>query len=178
MSGGIVVVSGGASGIGARLTESLAADYDVIVIDRAAAPEAVPGVEYLEADVTSETALARTAEAIAQRGPVSALVHCAGVMTVGPFLDAEPAQWRRVIDVNVAGTLATCQAFGPLLSDGGRIVLFSSGTVFKGPGGVAAYAASKAAVIGFARSLAMELGSREITVNVVVPAWCARRCPT
>jgi 3-oxoacyl-[acyl-carrier protein] reductase len=57
----------------------------------------------------------------------------------------------------------------PLVADEGRVVLFSSGTAFKGPRGAAAYAASKAGVIGFARCLAGELGDRGVTVNVVAP---------
>jgi 3-oxoacyl-[acyl-carrier protein] reductase len=78
-------------------------------------------------------------------------------------------EWERILTVNLHGTLGTVQSFAPFLADEGRVVLFSSGTAFKGPRGAAAYAASKAGVIGFARCLAEELGDRGITVNVVAP---------
>ena len=79
------------------------------------------------------------------------------------------AEWERALLLNLHGTLNFIQGTADLVEDGGRIVLYSSGTVFKAPGGAAAYAASKAGIIGFARSFAMEMGERNITVNVIAP---------
>lgn len=165
-----LLVTGGASGIGARLAAALATERPVVVLDLAAPAEPVPGVRYLAADVTD---LASLAAAVAEAGPLAGLVHCAGICQVGPFLEMPVAAWTRVLEVNLHGTLAAVQASAGSIADGGRIVLFSSGTAFKGPAGLAAYAAAKAGVIGFARSMAAELGGRGITVNVVAPGLVA-----
>ncbi|MDA3626171.1 SDR family NAD(P)-dependent oxidoreductase [Saccharopolyspora sp. WRP15-2] len=166
---GPLLVTGGASGIGARLVESLAAERPVVVLDAVTPDAPVPGARYVKGDVTDRDGLGALVAGLCVDGPLSGLVHCAGICRTGPFLDMPPGEWSRVLDVNLHGTLATVQACAPRMSDGGRIVLFSSGTAFKGPGGIAAYAASKAGVIGFARSMAAELGERRITVNVLAP---------
>ncbi|GAA1033159.1 MULTISPECIES: SDR family NAD(P)-dependent oxidoreductase [Amycolatopsis] len=162
-----LLVTGGSAGIGARLVSSLAADRPVVVLDQAAPAAPVPGVRYLAADITDPDSLTDLP------APLSGLVHCAGICRTGPFLDMPARDWTRVLEVNLHGTLAVVQACAPSITDGGRIVLFSSGTAFKGPAGLAAYAAAKAGVIGFAKSMAAELGARGITVNVVAPGLVA-----
>lgn len=167
----VAVVTGGCSGIGAALAAALTPQWQVVVADLAEPASPVPGVTYLRGDLAEEDdsrRLAAAVEEIADTG-VHALVHCAAIGGFGRFLDTPRATWERLLRVNLHGTLATVQAFGPQLLDGGRVVLFSSGTVFRAPAGTAAYAASKAGVIGFARALAEELGERRITVNVVAP---------
>jgi 3-oxoacyl-[acyl-carrier protein] reductase len=161
----VVLVTGGASGIGAEIAGALAVDWRVVVLDRDAGPGQV------RADVTDLGVGAAVCSALAELGVsrLNALVHCAGVAAFGALAEMTPSEWQRVIRVNLEGTINLVQALAPALADHGRVVLFSSGTAFKGPGGAAAYAASKAGVIGFARSMAEELGSREITVNVVAP---------
>ncbi|MGW5643009.1 SDR family NAD(P)-dependent oxidoreductase [Saccharopolyspora sp. NPDC003752] len=166
---GPLLITGGASGIGARLVESLAGERPVVVLDPAAPGAPVPGVRYVAGDVTDRDGLVTVVADLCADRPLSGLVHCAGICRTGPFLDMPRDEWARVLEVNLHGTLATVQACAAAMSDGGRIVLFSSGTAFKGPGGIAAYAASKAGVIGFARSMAAELGDRRITVNVIAP---------
>lgn len=165
------MVTGGCSGIGARLVTELAPTWQVAVIDRVLPSEPLPGVHYIQTDLSSPEGACVAARAVAAHfdAPVHALVHCAGIGRFGPFLEMAAEDWNAVLTVNLHGTLATAQAFVPLIQDGGRVVLFSSGTAFKGPGGAAAYAASKAGIIGFARSLAHELGPREITVNTIAP---------
>ncbi|WP_033289820.1 SDR family NAD(P)-dependent oxidoreductase [Amycolatopsis jejuensis] len=165
-----LLVTGGSAGIGARLVTAFAADRPVVVLDPAAPADPVPGVRYLAADVTDHESLA---EAVSAAGPLAGLVHCAGICRSGPFLDMPVRDWTRILEVNLHGTLATVQACAPSITDGGRIVLFSSGTAFKGPAGLAAYVAAKAGVIGFARSMAAELGDRGITVNVIAPGLVA-----
>lgn len=166
-----LVLTGGSSGIGAGLTGDLAGEWDVTVVDRDLPPTPVAGVSYLRGDITSDDATATVRESLAERGVprIGAIVHCAGIGAFGPFLHMSRTEWERLLMVNLHGTLNFIQGMADLVADGGRIVLFSSGTVFKAPANAAAYAASKAGVIGFARSLAAELGDREITVNVVAP---------
>jgi len=131
----------------------------------------VAGVEYVVGDITTADGAATIADQLRVRlgESLHGLVHCAGVGRFGPFLPMARAEWEMVVRTNLIGTMSIVAALGPMLDSDGRVVLFSSGTAFKGPGGAAAYAASKAGVIGFARSLAEELGSRRITVNVVAP---------
>lgn len=166
-----VLITGGASGIGARLVEEFAPTRPVIVLDQhvPAAGDQLEGVEYLSGDITDVADMARIAETLADRDPLGGLVHCAAIAHFGTFADTTPATWRKVLDVNVHGTMLVAQTLTPRLSDGARVVLFSSGTAFRGPGGAAVYAATKAAVIGFGRSLAEELGQRWITVNMIAP---------
>jgi NAD(P)-dependent dehydrogenase (short-subunit alcohol dehydrogenase family) len=166
-----IVVTGGASGIGAELAAELADGWRVAVVDLRIPEKPIGGIEYVVGDFTT----AEGAEAIAEqvRGCLGehlyGLVHCAAVARFGPFLTMDRADWELVLRTNLLGTLSLVQAMAPMLDDDGRIVFFSSGTAFKGPGGAAAYTASKAGVIGFARSLAEELGPRRITVNTVAP---------
>jgi 3-oxoacyl-[acyl-carrier protein] reductase len=131
----------------------------------------VAGVEYVLGDLTSVDGAAHIADRLRTHlgERVHALVHCAGVGRFGPFLSMARADWELVVRTNLLGTMSIVAALGPMLDEDGRIILFSSGTAFKGPAGAAAYAASKAGVIGFARCLAEELGPRRITVNVVAP---------
>lgn len=167
-----VVVTGGASGIGQAIVGKLAADgCRCVVVDRARPPKQVAGEDYVVADVSDDGLERALVGRLRDLGlsRIDWFVHCAGVASVGPFSETRRGDWQRVLRVNLEGTLGVTQALLPILADGGRIVLFSSGTVFKGPANLAPYVASKAGVIGFARSLATELGKRRVTVNVVAP---------
>lgn len=166
------VVTGGASGIGAAVVSALAADGNrCIVLDLNIPDERVDGVEYLKADLAAPDSIETVQSLLTsvQVNHVDHLVHCAAVGQWSPFKETSRADWERVLRVNLDGTIALTQAIVPLMPRGGRIVLFASGTVFKGPRNVFAYVASKAGVIGFARCLADELGDDEITVNVISP---------
>lgn len=162
----VVLVTGGASGIGAEIASSLAADWRVVVLDRSGV-----GADDVCADVTDPGVGAAVSTALAALGVsrLDALVHCAAVAAFGGLAEMTPEEWQRVLRVNLEGTINLVQALSPTLADHGRVVLFSSGTAFKGPGGAAAYAASKAGVIGFVRCMAEELGARGITVNSIAP---------
>ncbi len=166
-----VVVTGGASGIGAALCEAVATTNPVVVVDLQAPSEPVPGVTYLVGDVSTPEGIDDIVGQLRVQGVdrIHGLVHCAAIGHFEPFAQTPRASWERVLQVNLHGTLAVTQALLPLVGDGGRIILFSSGTVFKGPGAAAVYAASKAGVIGFARCLAEEVGCRQVTVNVIAP---------
>jgi NAD(P)-dependent dehydrogenase (short-subunit alcohol dehydrogenase family) len=166
------IVTGGASGIGAAVIASLAADgHRCVVLDLNVPDERVDGVEYLKVDLAAADSIEviQAVLASAQVTRVDHLVHCAAVGQWSSFRETGRAAWERVLRVNLDGTIALAQAVVPLMGRGGRIVLFASGTVFKGPRNLFAYVASKAGVIGFARCLADELGDDEITVNVISP---------
>lgn len=166
-----LVLTGGSAGIGEALASDFRSEWTVTSVSRSLPKDPLDGVNYVAGDVSDETAANAVKESLASRGSESihSLVHCAGVAGFGPFMSMDKKDWERTLLLNLHGTMNFVQDVAPLVQDGGRIVLFSSGTVFKAPAGAAAYAASKAGIIGFSRSLAAELGERNITVNVVAP---------
>lgn len=166
-----LVLTGGSAGIGEALAADFRNDWTVTSVSRSLPKNPLDGVNYVAGDVSDETAANAVKESLESRGSKSihSLVHCAGVAGFGPFMSMDKKDWERTLLLNLHGTMNFVQDVAPLVQDGGRIVLFSSGTVFKAPAGAAAYAASKAGIIGFSRSLAAELGERNVTVNVVAP---------
>lgn len=166
-----LVLTGGSSGIGATLVRELADEWSITSVDLTLPSAPTPGVTYVTGDITTDEAINGVQEALGKSRDtqVNALVHCAGIGQFGPFREMPRSDWERLLLVNLHGTLNFVQGIADQIADYGRIVLFSSGTVFKAPANSAAYAASKAGIIGFARSLAAELGDRNITVNVIAP---------
>lgn len=172
------VVTGGAAGIGAAVASALSRDGKrCVVIDIERPERPLPDVDYVRADLATQVGVETVLSELAGRGVdrVEALVHCAAIAHYGPLRQTDRAIWEHVLQVNLHGTIALTQALVPLMASGGRIVLFASGTVFKGPKNLAVYVASKAGVIGFARCLAEELGEDDITVNVISPGITATR---
>lgn len=166
------VVTGVASGIGRAVAEALRDDgHHVIGVDLAERPDDLD-VEYVQADISTDAGALAVATAVETNG-VRDLVHCAAIGQWSSFRDTPREQWERILRTNLEGTIGLTQALLPTFQPGGRIVLFASGTVFKGPRNLFAYVASKAGVIGFARCLADELGDDRITVNVVSPGMTA-----
>ena len=129
----------------------------------------------LKVDVASEADTATLADmATAEFGGVDILVNNAAIFSTlkrRPFEEIDPAEWRRVMDVNTLGIFLCCRAVLPALKarGGGRIVNISSGVAFKGNPGMAHYVASKGAVVSLTRALATELGRYKILVNSVAP---------
>lgn len=160
------LVTGGAGGLGAATAERLRADgVKVTTLD-------LTGADVC-ADVTDEEALRHAAEEI---GPVDVLVNSAGVVGPGkPLTDTTPDEWRRVLDVNVVGTVNTMRAFVPGMRDRGwgRVVNFASMAGKDGNPGLSVYSASKAAVIALTKSAGKELATSGVLVNAITPAVIA-----
>ena len=180
----VAIVTGGASGIGLAISERLAADgMAVAVFDRdgeaaeqaaekiAAAGDRALGVTV---DVTDRAQIdAGVAQVRGELGPPTVLVNNAGVHAVDPFLKITPEKWQRLLDVNLTGTFNCCQAVVPdMVEEGwGRIVNISSSSAHSGQQFMTHYVAAKAGVIGFTKSLALELGPKGITVNTIPPGF-------
>ncbi|MFZ4810325.1 MAG: beta-ketoacyl-ACP reductase [Ilumatobacteraceae bacterium] len=166
-----VLVTGGARGIGLACAQRFAADGDNVVVTYNSSPPP-DGLVGVQCDVTSaESVDAAFTFAESQFGPVEVLVSNAGITHDGLLLRMSEQQFTSVIDTNLTGAYRVTKraAQGMLRARAGRIVLISSVVGLLGSAGQANYAASKAGLVGLARSLARELGSRGITVNVVAP---------
>jgi NAD(P)-dependent dehydrogenase (short-subunit alcohol dehydrogenase family) len=182
LSGRLAVVTGGTSGIGRTLALGLAdASADVVAIGRreALVHEVADAIEArgrrtlrLTADVTDRTSLERVRDAcVAEWGRVDVLLCAAGVTTKTATLDMNDADWALVLDTNLTGTLRACQVFAAaMIPHGrGRIITVASLSSFLGFFEVAAYTASKSAVAGLTRALAVEWAAAGVTVNAIVP---------
>ncbi|GAT68632.1 beta-ketoacyl-ACP reductase [Planomonospora sp. ID91781] len=168
-----VLVTGGNRGIGLAIARELARAGDAVAVTYRSGepPEGLFGVQ---CDVTSTADVeAAFGKVEAEQGPVEVLVANAGITrdTLLPMMKEET--FTDVIDANLTGAyrVAKRATRGMLRLKRGRIVLISSVVAMLGSAGQTNYAASKAGMIGFARSAARELGSRGITVNVVAPGF-------
>ena len=158
------IVSGASSGIGAAIAERLLRDgWAVTGISRSAPG---PRIQHVALDLA--TADAETVEAALAEVPATALVHAAGVLRVGALGGLDAAEGAAMWRLHVEAACLLANAVVPRLRAGGRVVLLGSRTA-AGAAGRSQYAASKAAVVGLARSWAAELAPRGITVNVVAP---------
>lgn len=177
----VVVVTGGARGIGAVFAEALAeAGARVAIADVAdgAALAARIGdgrAIYVRTDVGSKESVEALAKETVERfGRIDVLVNNAAIfasLEKKPFTDIDEAEWDSVMAVNVRGPFQCAKAVAPLMirQGSGKILNIASGTVFKGAAGMLHYVASKGAVVAMTRCLARELGSHNICVNAIAP---------
>ncbi len=178
----VAVVVGGTSGIGRMLALGLAdAGADVVVSGRRAELVSSVAAEIeqmgrrslrLPCDVGDRASLAALRNAVLNElGQIDILLNCAGRTKRTPTLEVSDEEWNGILDTNLNGMLRACQTFAPaMLQRGyGRIVNIGSLTSFVGMYEVAAYTASKSAVAGLTRSLALEWGPRGVCVNALAP---------
>lgn len=176
---GHCVITGGGTGLGRASAEALSGRFALTLIGRregplAAAADVLPAAGFATADVTDRDALQTSiAAAEGARGPVTALVAAAGISDTAPVATTPPEMLRRLLAVNVEGVLNAIQAVVPsmLAAKAGRIVVIASTASLKGYAYAGAYAASKHAVLGLVRSLALETARNGVTVNAVCPGF-------
>jgi 3-oxoacyl-[acyl-carrier protein] reductase len=168
----VVLVTGGSRGIGLACAERFRSLGDHVAVTHHSSPSP-PGVFGVKCDVRDGSQVDEAFSAVEAEfgGPVEVLVSNAGVTKDGLLLRMSEDDFTGVVDANLiaAYRVAKRAAQGMLRARKGRIILMSSVVGLSGAAGQANYAASKAGLVGFARSLARELGSRSITVNVVAP---------
>jgi NAD(P)-dependent dehydrogenase (short-subunit alcohol dehydrogenase family) len=168
-----VLVTGGNRGIGLAVARAFADNGDKVAITHrgSAIPDDLFGVR---CDVTSEAEVDAAFTAVeAEHGPVDVLISNAGITDDTLLLRMSEESFTRVLDANLTGAyrVAKRAAAGMLKLRRGRMVFISSVVALVGAPGQANYAASKAGLIGLARSIARELGSRSITANVIAPGF-------
>ena len=170
--GRVVLVTGGNRGIGRAVAAAFAAGGDQVAVTTRSGE--VEGFFSVPCDVTDTEAVDKAVGMVeGELGPVEVLVANAGINDDKLLLQMDEGSFARVLDTNLVGTFRVVRRALPkmLRQRRGRIVLISSVVALSGAAGQANYAASKAGLIGFARSLAREIGSRSITVNVVAPGF-------
>ena len=186
LAGRHALITGAGRGIGAAIAAALVgAGLNVSLLGRtreelartarATQPERTCSIP---ADVTDEASLSRAFAAARERfGPVHVLINNAGQAASAPFARTDRALWDRLIAVNLTGTYLCCREAVPdmLAQSFGRIVNIASVAGLRGAAYVSAYVASKHGVIGLTRALALELASRDITVNAVCPGYTQTR---
>jgi 3-oxoacyl-[acyl-carrier protein] reductase len=182
LRGKVAVITGGAQGLGRAITLGMAREgANVVVADlQAGKAEGVAhearalGVEALalEVNVASESSVQRLADETFKRfGRIDILVNDAGVYLKSPVVNKTEEEWDRTLNINLGGNFLCARAFVPAMrrQRSGRIISIASSIAHTGAKEFADYAASKAAIIGFVKSLARELGADGITVNAICP---------
>ena len=180
LDGKVALVTGGSRGIGKAIALELGRAGANVVLsyhtgrDEAEAVAGEIGGKAVEADVSD----AASAKALVEEaGELDILVNNAGLTRDGVLARMSDDDWRTVIETNLSSVFYTCRAAArPMMKRrGGTIVNISSIVGLRGNWGQTNYAASKAGIIGFSKSLARELGSRNVRVNVVVPGYVRTR---
>ncbi len=182
LSGRTAVVIGGTSGIGRVLALGLAdAGADVVatarrqnLVDEVGAEIETRGRRTLKVacDVGDEASLVALRDAVVSTFQhVDIVVSCAGTTKRAPTLEMDTAEWQRIVDVNLMGTLRAYKAFAPPMIErkSGRLIGIASLSSFVGLQEVSAYTASKSAIAGLTRALAVEWAPHGVTVNAIAP---------
>ncbi|TDL78338.1 D-threitol dehydrogenase [Palleronia sediminis] len=174
-----VLVTGGASGIGAAVCDAFAAKGAVVAVVDRDAQAAKAKVETLGdgrafgCDVADADAVAQTVAAVVEAmGGIDVLVNCAGIVDLAPIEEIAQDAWQRTIDINLTGSFNVAQAVGRQMiaqGQGGRIVNMASQAGTVAIDGHVAYCASKFAVIGMTKCMALEWGKHGITANTISP---------
>ena len=182
LQGEIALVTGASRGIGAAIADLLASKGATVIGTATTEGGAAAIGERLKAlgghgralDVTDGAAVETLVEAIAKEfGPVSILVNNAGITRDNLLMRMKDEDWNAILDTNLSSIFRTSKAVmrGMMKARKGRIINIASVIGVTGNAGQANYAAAKAGIIGFSKSMAREIGSRGITVNVVAPGF-------
>ena len=176
----IVVVTGASRGIGRAVAEAFAeAGHAVWALARteealAALSQRYPGrVRPCVMDATSEESVLAAAKAVLEAGTPRVLVNNAGIALSSPLKRTATEDYRRVMAVNVEAPFLLCRQLMPAMAEAGfgRVVNVASTAALKGFAYTSAYCASKHALLGLTRALALEYARRHVTVNAVCPGW-------
>ena len=170
--GRVVLVTGGNRGIGLAIAEAFRDAGDTVAVTYRDKP--VEGFLSVQCDVTSGDDVERAFSEVEEKaGPVEVLVSNAGMNADQLILSMKEDAWRSVIDANLTGAyrVARRATSKMIRARKGRMIFISSVVAMTGSPGQTNYAASKAGLIGLARSLAREIGGRGVTVNVVAPGF-------
>jgi 3-oxoacyl-[acyl-carrier protein] reductase len=186
LEGKVAIVTGASRGIGRAIAEELGAQGASVVVNylnsQEAAAEVVGSIESsggrafaFQADVGDfDAAQSMVKQTLDTYGQIDILVNNAGTTRDTLLLMMKEEDWDVVIDTNLKSMFNCCKAVArPMIrrKQGGRIINISSVSGLVGQGGQTNYAASKAGIIGFTKSLAKELGSRQVTVNAIAPGF-------
>ncbi|BCJ41176.1 3-alpha-(or 20-beta)-hydroxysteroid dehydrogenase [Actinoplanes ianthinogenes] len=177
LDGKVALITGGARGMGKSHARHFVAEGARVVIgdvldDKGAAVAGEVGGVYVHHDVTSEADWAGAVETVLSAyGKIDVLINNAGILRHGRIAEMDPAEFRRVLDVNLVGCWLGVHFVAPAMiaAGGGSIVNVSSIEGFAGAAGLSAYSASKFGIRGITRSAAQELGPSGIRVNSVHP---------
>jgi 3-oxoacyl-[acyl-carrier protein] reductase len=177
-----IIITGAASGIGRASAQALAARSQPLALVDVNAPMLTQAVEWCRSgparvsgfpcDISDELAVQRTYQEIRNAfGTPATLVNCAGVGRFAPFLDLPAAEWSRMLNINVLGTVNFTRAVlaDMIAARTGLIINVSSRMALDGLPHTTAYAASKAAVVGLSKSLAAEVSKHGIKVTLLLP---------
>jgi 3-oxoacyl-[acyl-carrier protein] reductase len=170
-----VLVTGGNRGIGLAIATAFAAQGDQVAVTHRSPVDDLPGELFpVQCDVTDAAAVDAAFTAVEEKhGPVQVLVSNAGITDDGLLMRMSEESFTSVIDTNLTAAFRVAKraSRGMLRARGGRMVFVSSVVGLLGSAGQVNYAAAKAGLVGLARSVARELGSRGITANVVAPGF-------
>ena len=179
LQGKVVVVTGGASGIGAAIVRRLAAEGAQVAlfdVNESAAETMVSAgegkVTFFHADITNLKAVEVAVDGVeSQLGPIWMLVNCAGWDQPAPFLSTGPELWSKIIELNLYGPIHMHYAVGQRMTsrNEGRIVNIASDAARVGTSNEAVYSACKGGTIAFTKSMARELARHNILINAVCP---------
>jgi 3-oxoacyl-[acyl-carrier protein] reductase len=171
LAGKFAIVTGGAKSIGRSIVELLlASGAQVRVWD--AMPCDIPGAVADVVDITQPAQIAAALARLPAGQRIDILVNDAGYLgRAGAFVDHPPADWRRIVEVNLVGTLQVTQAVLPIMirQRGGRIINAASLAGKEGVAGITAYGAASAGIISFTKALSREVAQHQVLVNCIAP---------
>lgn len=173
MTNRLVIVTGGARGIGESIVTRLVKDgYHVVVFDVLVPGNPQADVEYFTVDISNRAAVAEAVdEAVSRNGAPHGLVHNAAYQFMSPYAAVSDEQWQRSFAVNVTGAFNLTQEVLPHMqaAQSGRVVFITSSSLYSPARGMAHYIATKGALTGLMRGLSVEYGGDNITVNAIAP---------